>query len=103
MASEKKNCIPFMVLTKIYKKKAKRTYSGTKIKRGEENERQLYLDFLIGNAEKGTYDKGYMGMGKTHLFPHEDSVISMLVRKLMVTQEQKYLSPKGVGWGIGRI
>ena len=65
--------------------------------------RQLFFEFLIGNAEKGTYDKGYIGMGKKHLFPHEDPVISMLVTKLMVTQEQKCLSPKGVGWGIGRI
>ena len=43
-----------------------------------------------------------MDMGKKHLFLHEDSVISMLVRKLMVTQEQKYLSPMGVGRGVGR-
>ena len=46
------------------KKGKKKTYPGTKIKRGEENERQLFLEFLIGNAEKGTYDKGYMGMRK---------------------------------------
>ena len=75
MASEKKT-----QKTKLHniknpidlKKRQKKTYPGTKIKGGEENERQLFLDFLIGNAEKGTYDKGYMGMGekkkKIHLF-----------------------------------
>ena len=33
-----------------------------------------------------------------YLFPHENCVISMLVRKLMVTQKQKYLSPGGWEW-----
>ena len=44
--------------------------------------------------------KGTWAWEKKHLFPHEDLVISLLVRMLMVTQEQKYLSPRG-GGGVG--
>ena len=66
------------------------------------NRRRLFLEFLVVDAEKGTYDKGYMGKGgKKSILAREDSVMSTLVRKLRVTQKQIYLSPQGVGVGWG--
>ena len=31
----------------------------------------MFLEFLIGNAEKGTYDKGFMEKGKKSILPRE--------------------------------
>ena len=41
-----------------FKKRQKKTYPRTKIKRGEETKDSLFLEFLIDNAEKETYDTG---------------------------------------------
>ena len=56
-----------------------------------------FLQFLFGNAEKGTDDKGYMRNGKKNLLPCEDLVISTLVRKPRVTQRH-LCHPGGQGW-----
>ena len=73
-------------------------YSGTELER---KKTQIFLEFLLGNAEKGTYDKGYKEKGKKSILPCEDLVILTLVRKLRATQKQPSLSPRGVGGGLG--
>ena len=65
-------------------------YPGSELER-RKKWRQLFLECLIGNAEKGTYDKGYMEKEKKLILPCEDLVISTLVRKLRVTQRQTSL------------
>ena len=67
--------------------------SWNRVKRRKKIEDSFFLEFLIGNAEKGTYAKGYMEKGKKLILTCEDSVISTLVRKLKVTQKQASLSP----------
>ena len=61
----------------------------------------FFLEFLIGYAEKGTYNEehGDMEKGKKSKLPCEDSVISTLVRKLRGIQKQTFLLPRWVGVG----